>query len=371
MKNKPLSRTKIKFFLIIAAFVLSCIALVFIVINKQPTQQTTENQPQNNETTSESPNPPPHQSGIIITDNPNYPDSEHQTPTHSGQSTTQRTDSFGTPIDENGVSENFDSPPYIPKQDDPYEDEDMTGADLGGKVVYNNKAEISIMSVTNEEMELYIRNNSGRNLIFEIYASVNGCSVNTSFHAEIKDGRQDFETVKFKKYDMENNGISSINHLEFFIIGRNADNEDEIIFKTNKISHTVSSDISFPATPKKGTELYNQNGVVIEFVDYCVDESGLQGFVLMNIKNNSNNTIILQAENKEMAFNGVNMQAEFYHAMLPNTQKVGYAQVRAGDIRKNEIENIESIEFPLLITNAETRTTTTENISCAFNTPEI
>lgn len=218
------------------------------------------------------------------------------------------------------------------------------------------------------EIKLLVENNSDKNiLITSDSVSVNGYMISlASLYEEVAAGKKANTALTLSTSQLEQSGITTIAQLQFYLQLQDPESWDTI----------ATSDLLTLDTSAAGYEqsVDTSGDLVYEGNDLKVICKGLKqdliwdGTVVFYMENNSDKNVSIYAEN--VSVNGFMVDASLWCELRNGTKCVdGMSMLDLSELNIDSIDKIETIEFTLRATDAETwdEIVTTDAITLTFN----
>lgn len=188
-----------------------------------------------------------------------------------------------TPVNQNIVVERNEEENYYFSPDNRIEQQVLMEND--DVKITANKLSVFGSFTQSMELEIEIENKSSQALVVRTDGmSVNDCMVDPIFFADIPAGKKTVDSITVYCSELEKYGIQNINELETRFILNNEYSENIVIQTLNKKKDEISD---------VGNNLYDSEGVKINYVDATEDKYGLRYNIL--IENNTENNMHFDA----------------------------------------------------------------------------
>lgn len=207
---------------------------------------------------------------------------------------------------------------------------------------------------TDAKFNFRIENNSEKALIFSSdNISVNGYTISGFVYEDIAAGKKVNTSLDLYAHEMEENGISTINDIEF--IFKCIDSETyRTVFETDITKITINEGAESENNSNDNSELlFEQDGISVYY-------SGLGGSdwlsdynLKFQIVNNSENNVVVSTDN--CSVNDFSMSlASFYSEVASGKKTNDTISIYTSELEENGIDKVEKIEFSLKCLNSDT-----------------
>lgn len=219
-------------------------------------------------------------------------------------------------------------------------------------IVYTGIEQDDIL--TDAKFNFRIENNSEKALtISSDNVSVNGYTISGMVYEEIAAGKKVNTSIELYDYEMEENGISTINYIEF--IFKCIDSETySTVFETDITKITINEGTETENTANENSELlFEQDGISVYYSG--LDESDwLSDYNLkFQIVNNSENNVVVSTDN--CSVNDFSMSlASFYSEVASGKKTNDTLCIYSSELEENGIDKPEKLEFSLKCLNSDT-----------------
>lgn len=200
------------------------------------------------------------------------------------------------------------------------------------------------------ELKILIENDSDKNVTVSLDAiAVNDYMVSAWLYEDVSAGKKSNATFDIYSSTLNDAGITNIGKIDLYFRITNSDTystiyeSDEIEIKTS-LYDQMDSEVN-----DIGTEMVNQNGIRIIGKGVANDSIWGDGIVLY-IENNSNNSILVSADN--LSVNGYMVTSFLYSTVKPNKKAIESIILSSSDLEDNDIKSIEEFTLNLEVSNS-------------------
>ena len=203
------------------------------------------------------------------------------------------------------------------------------------------------------ELTLNIENNSGQNLTFQCRgASVNGYMVETSFSADVVNGKKANDGIVFSDTDLDLSAIDTIATIEFSFHIFHTDSWDTYL-DSAPVSLSTSAAASYTDSfDPSGDLLYEGNGIRMVSQGYLEEDSLFGPSLKLYVENNSDQPITIQT--RDTSVNGYMVETIFSADVAPGKRIVDTVTFSSSSLEENGITSIDTTELSFHIFQTDT-----------------
>lgn len=203
---------------------------------------------------------------------------------------------------------------------------------------------LEIDAVFGPEIELFIENDSGKDLTFQCnYASVNGYMVDTVMSVDVVNGKKANDSLSFMEYDFDACGIDAIADMEIsFHIFDTAEWETYLDTDAIQLKTSIADTFEY-IYDDSGDLAYEGNDVRIVVKGLKEDDLIFGPGIVVYIENTGDKDVIVQT--RDVSVNGFMVDALFSCDVVAGKRAVDVITFMEADLEKNSISDIENVEL--------------------------
>lgn len=220
--------------------------------------------------------------------------------------------------------------------------------DQGVKITYTGYSAAELFQ--SASINFLIENNSDKNITVENFNfNVNGYTLDTFFYEEVPAGKKSNVKLDISSSQLEENGIESLGTVDFELRAIDSDNYDEL-FITDNVSIVFDENASQEENIDDYQLVYEASDISVYYKGR--GEDGILGSANFNflVVNNSGDNITVSADN--ISVNDFAASSLFHADCAPGKKTNEVMTINSDDLEKNNIEDIEKLEFDLRCYNS-------------------
>lgn len=233
-----------------------------------------------------------------------------------------------------------------PKSEITFESETLYDNDYGNFIVQSISE--------NGDLKVSMENKTDSTLMYSLdHVSINGLMENPFWAREVTSGNKANDTISF--YSLKEDGIDTISYITFTLIVSDSENWNLEPYIKQEFTLYPYGENQVKEFERKSEEsdvvLFNNEQISV-IVDHVEDDSTYGYSLFLYLENKTDQNLIYHIDNASV--NGI-MVDPFWAIDIPSGKKA-YSEVSwyKQDLQDNEIDTIEYIDMPFVVSNYDT-----------------
>jgi len=195
----------------------------------------------------------------------------------------------------------------------------------------------------------------------------NGIMKNTFFHVSVEPGKKANEEMRVLTYDMILAGIETVAEVEFMFRIYNSETHNNIYISDLINIKTSAYDSYTQVHDDSGTLLFDEKGLkfVAKDLESDIDETYWGARIPVYIENTSDRDLIVQLV--DVSVNGYMIDPYYSCTLVSGKRAYDTIRFTRSHFDRNDIENIEELEFTLQIVYSSSGYTVLGSKKCVLN----
>lgn len=211
---------------------------------------------------------------------------------------------------------------------------------------------LDLSGMMGPELKVLVENNGEKAVTVQVRdCSVNGFMIEPMFSCDVQPGKKSNDSISFFSSDMEANGIDVIGTIELSFHVFDPETFDTLFDSdTVMVETSAAGDVPAAGDVEK-TVIFEQDGIIISFVDFDTDDLFGLG-IKFYIENNTETPITVQV--RDSSINGFMLEGMMSADVMPGKITNTSLTFFETDLQDNGIESVEDVELKFHIFNKDT-----------------